>query len=188
MDNGLGEIAQQVKVCQKCPLAKGRIKAVPGEGALATQVVFVGEGPGQNEDKQGRPFVGEAGRILDELLVSIDLKRQDVFITNLVKCRPPGNRDPEPTEVETCTKLYLEKQLQLINPKVIVCLGRHALKKFLGQGASITTLRGRAFKKGTCAVMALYHPAVALYRASLRPTLFEDFKKLKILLDKNINK
>lgn len=182
MENALGRLAQQILVCQKCPLAKSRTKAVPGEGNPRASIVLVGEGPGVNEDRQGRPFVGAAGKLLDELLSSIGLNRQDVFITNVVKCRPPGNRDPQEDEISICTETHLDHQIEFINPKIIVCLGRHALKKFLGKKASISTLHGRAFKKGNRAIMASYHPAVALYKDSLRSTLFNDFRKLKILL------
>lgn len=184
MESDLGQLAQEIRVCQKCPLAKTRSKAVPGEGNPRAAIVFVGEGPGLNEDKQGRPFVGVAGKLLDDLLASINLSRQDVFITNVVKCRPKDNRDPEEKEISTCTKTYLEPQIELIDPKIIVCLGRYALQKFLGKNASISSLHGRAFRKEKRAIMAFYHPAVALYRATLRQTLFDDFKKLKILLKK----
>src|SRR3989338_2730743 len=124
------EIAEQVKVCTKCGLCKARAKAVPGSGNPNADVMFIGEGPGKNEDLQGEPFVGAAGKFLEELLACINMKRQDVFITNVVKCRPPGNRDPEPEEVATCYP-YLEKQVALIKPKLIVLLGRHAMYRFL---------------------------------------------------------
>ena len=184
MEDELGKLAQEISICQKCPLGKTRTKAVPGEGSFRSDIIFVGEGPGQNEDLQGRPFVGEAGRFLEELLNSIDLKRQDVFITNLVKCRPPGNRDPKDEEIDICTKLYLSHQIELINPKIIVTLGRYAAKYFLPDKGTITSLHGRAFKRNDRAIFVAFHPAVALYRRQAKNELFEDFKKLKKLIIK----
>src|ERR1700730_166798 len=127
----LKEVAAEVATCTKCDLCKGRTKAVPGEGNPHAKVMFIGEGPGFHEDKQGRPFVGPAGQFLDELLASINLKRSDVFITNVVKCRPPSNRDPEPSETTACND-YLDRQIAAINPGVIVTLGRHSMAKFFG--------------------------------------------------------
>lgn len=208
MEDELALLGQEISICQKCPLGKTRTKAVPGEGNPKAKILFVGEGPGGNEDKQGRPFVGEAGRFLEELLKSIGLEREDVFITNLVKCRPPGNRDPKDEEIDICTKLYLTQQIKLINPKIIVCLGRYAAKYFLpdkvassatrrsiptgtrtnspsggsrAEAGTITSLHGRAFKKDDRAIFVAFHPAVALYRGGAKNELFEDFKKLKKL-------
>ena len=182
------EIAEQVKVCTKCGLCKARAKAVPGSGNPNADVMFIGEGPGKNEDLQGEPFVGAAGKFLEELLAGINMKRQDVFITNVVKCRPPGNRDPEPEEVATCYP-YLEKQVALIKPKLIVLLGRHAMYRFLPSSLQISAVHGQAFNyKGIATekqvYLPLYHPAVALYNGSFRDTLKKDFAKIPILLKK----
>lgn len=145
--------------------------------------MFIGEGPGEKEDELGEPFVGKAGKLLDEMLESIGLERKDVYIANVVKHRPPGNRDPRPEEVNACWP-YLEEQIRIIKPKLIVCLGRHSLGRFLANIGPISQVHGRAFKKGNQAYMALYHPAVGLYNGGMRNTLFEDFKKIKIALNK----
>jgi len=197
--DSLGKIAHQVSVCTKCPLHHGRTNAVPGEGSAQAKIFFIGEGPGRQEDLQGRPFCGPAGALLDELLAKINLDRQKVFIGNVVKCRPPGNRDPKPNEVDACWS-YLVRQIAIIKPKIIVCLGRHSLQRFLPGMGSISQLHGRAFKPNgeisqkkiginhkPYAIMALYHPAVGLYRDSMRKVLLDDFKKLKILLEKICN-
>ncbi len=136
----LDEIAAEVAACTLCPLHKGRTRAVPGEGHPETEVVFVGEGPGYNEDKEGRPFVGQAGGLLNELLKAIGWRREEVFITNVVKCRPPGNRDPEPIEIAACAP-YLKRQLEVLDPAVIVTLGRHSLQTFM-PGARISAVHG----------------------------------------------
>ncbi len=141
----LKEIAAEVSICTKCNLCKSRTKAVPGEGDPHAKVMFIGEGPGFHEDKQGRPFVGPAGHFLEELLASINLKRSDVFITNVVKCRPPDNRDPLPEEINACND-YLDRQIAAIKPKVIVTLGRYSMAKFFGN-EKISTIHGRARKQ-----------------------------------------
>lgn len=179
----LFHLYDEVKACRKCPLYKFAKNPVPGAGSERASVMFVGEGPGEKEDEQGVPFVGSAGKLLDELLSSIDLKREEVYIANVVKHRPPGNRDPKPEETEACWP-YLTKQIEIIQPKLIVCLGRHSLARFLPNVGPISQLHGRAFKRGGQAYMALYHPAVALYNGSYRTTLFEDFKKIPIALKK----
>lgn len=176
-------LVEEVRACKNCPLYKNAKNAVPGEGNASAQVMFIGEGPGEKEDLQGRPFVGSAGKLLDEMLSSIDLKREDVYIANVVKHRPPGNRDPKPEEVQACWP-YLEKQIEIIKPKLIVCLGRHSLARFLPDIGPISTVHGRAFMKKGQAFMALYHPAVGLYNGGMRKTLFEDFKKIKVALKK----
>ncbi len=173
----------QVKECKKCPLYKLAKNPVPGGGDINCQIMFIGEGPGEKEDELGQPFVGKAGKMLDEMLESIDLKRDQVYIANVVKHRPPGNRDPKPEEVQACWP-YLQKQIEIIKPKLIVCLGRHSLGRFLPSVGSISVVHGRCFVKKNQAYMALYHPAVALYNGSMRKTLFEDFKKIKIALCK----
>jgi len=182
-DESISLLADEVKACQKCPLYKFAKNPVPGSGSVNCEVIFVGEGPGEKEDEQGLPFVGSAGKLLDELLESIGLKRADVYIANIVKHRPPGNRDPKPEEVEACWP-YLLRQIEIIKPKLIVCLGRHSLGRFLPTIGPISSVHGRCFKKSNQHFMALYHPAVALYNGSYRKTLFEDFKKIKIALKK----
>ena len=158
----LQEVAAEVSTCSKCKLCKGRTKAVPGEGNPNAKVLFIGEGPGQNEDQQGRPFVGPAGQFLDELLASINLKRSDVFIANVVKCRPPGNRDPEPEEIAACND-YLDRQIAALKPQVIVTLGRYSMAKFF-PGEKVSTIHGRARKRDGYICIAMYHPAAALHR------------------------
>ena len=172
----LKEVAAEVSTCTKCDLCKGRTKAVPGEGNPYARVMFIGEGPGFHEDRQGRPFVGPAGQFLDELLASINLKRADVFITNVVKCRPPGNRDPLPAEINACNN-YLERQIAAINPQVIVTLGRFSMAKFFG-GEKISTIHGRARKIDGRICIAMYHPAAGLHQQSLKDTIRSDFKKI----------
>lgn len=174
----LEAIAAEVSVCTRCPLHQGRTLAVPGEGSPETEVVFVGEGPGYNEDQQGRPFVGAAGSLLNELLKQIGWKRQDVYITNVVKCRPPGNRDPEPYEIEACAP-FLQRQLEVLDPAVVVTLGRHSLQTF-NPGARIGQTHGsvRPVEPATGApnamTYAMYHPAAALRAGSLKRTMLED--------------
>lgn len=186
--NTLTEIAEQVKICTKCGLCKTRRSAVPGSGSPNAEIMFIGEGPGQNEDLKGEPFVGAAGKFLEELLSGIGMQRRDVFITNIVKCRPPGNRDPEPIEVATCYP-YLEKQVALIKPKLIVLLGRHAMYRFLPNDLQISKVHGQAYNyKGIATekqvYLPLYHPAVALYNGSYRDILKKDFAKIPVLLKK----
>jgi uracil-DNA glycosylase family 4 len=174
----LDQIAAEVAVCTRCPLHQGRTLAVPGEGHPDTEVVFVGEGPGYNEDQQGRPFVGAAGNLLNELLKQIGWKRQEVFITNVVKCRPPGNRDPETYEIEACAP-FLRRQLEVLDPAVVVTLGRHSLG-FFNPGARISgthgTLRPADPDTGAPNAMAyaMYHPAAALRQNALKQTMLQD--------------
>ncbi|MBA2284077.1 MAG: uracil-DNA glycosylase [Ktedonobacteraceae bacterium] len=172
----LEEVAAEASTCAKCDLCKGRTRAVPGEGSPQARILFVGEGPGYNEDKQGRPFVGAAGQFLDELLRSINLKRADVFITNMVKCRPPENRDPLPQEMNACND-YLERQIAAIKPQVIVTLGRHSLAKFF-VSEKVSVVHGRARKKDGYICVAMYHPAAGLHRDELKEAIRQDFKKL----------
>lgn len=172
----LEQIAKEVSVCTKCPLHYSRKHAVPGEGPVHAKIMFIGEGPGFYENEQGRPFVGAAGKFLDELLERINLKRSDVFITNVVKCRPPRNRDPEPAELEACDD-YLERQIQAINPKVIVTLGRYSMGRFL-PNAKISQIHGQASQVNGRLVVAMYHPAAALHQLSLRPIIEADFLRL----------
>ena len=184
----LEQIAAEVAVCTRCPLSRERTLAVPGEGHPDTEVVFVGEGPGYNEDQQGRPFVGAAGSLLNDLLRQIGWKRQDVFITNIVKCRPPGNRDPEPNEIAACAP-YLKRQLEVLDPAVVVTLGRHSLGHF-SPGARIGATHGTVKPihpdtGATNAVMfAMYHPAAALRQGSLKQTMLADMANLpQVLID-----
>jgi uracil-DNA glycosylase family 4 len=177
----LAQIADEVRGCTRCALAKRRTLAVPGEGNLLSDVLLVGEGPGAREDATGRPFVGPAGQLLTELLRGIGWEREDVFITNIVKCRPPGNRDPEPEEAAACAG-YLERQERALDPAVIVTLGRHSLQRYL-PGARIGAVHGhlrRSFNGQH--VFPMYHPAAALHQASLRETLFRDIRGLPAAL------
>jgi DNA polymerase len=177
----LDTLAQQISVCTKCELYKGRTHAVPGEGPTHAEIMLVGEGPGATEDKQGRPFVGASGRFLNELLAQAGVTREDVWITNVVKCRPPGNRDPQLDEIETCTSNYLENQIKIVNPSIIVTLGRHSLSRFI-QNAKITQIHGQMQKIGKRFIIPMFHPAAALHQERFRPMLLEDFAKLPELL------
>jgi len=170
------EIAAAVRSCTRCGLAGTRINAVPGEGSDSPTILFIGEGPGANEDEQGRPFVGRAGRLLDELLGVVPLLRSGVHITNVVKCRPPGNRDPLPEEVRACWP-YLEAQIGLLKPHVIATLGRHAMNRFL-PNARISDQHGRATVWRDIVIFPLYHPAAALRSTTLRQTLENDIRRL----------
>ncbi len=176
----LDALSQACLSCTACDLSKQRTHVVPGEGNEKAQVMFIGEGPGYNEDQQGRPFVGQAGKLLDELIASIGMKRSDVFIANVVKCRPPGNRDPMPAEIAACSD-WLNEQIRLINPKVIVTLGRYSMAKFM-PGDSISKVHGSPRKIGERVVLPVHHPAAALYQQSLKQTLQADFKKIPQLL------
>lgn len=176
----LQEVALEVSTCFKCKLCKGRTKAVPGEGISTAKVLFIGEGPGYHEDKQGRPFVGPAGQFLDELLASINLKRSDVFITNVVKCRPPSNRDPEPDEMAACND-YLDRQIAALNPQVIVTLGRFSMAKFFGS-ERISNIHGRARKKDGRICIPMFHPAAGLHDPSKKDAIRQDFKKIPLVI------
>lgn len=176
----LTKVAAEVKVCTKCPLAETRKKAVPGEGPANAELLLIGEGPGFHEDNQGRPFVGPSGQFLTELLASAGYKREEVFIANVVKCRPPGNRDPQPNEIEACSE-YLERQIALIQPKVIVTLGRFSMAKFF-PGAKISAIHGQAKNINGRTVVAMFHPAAALHQPALRQNIEEDFRKLKQII------
>ena len=177
-------IAQAVHDCTACPLAAGRLTAVPGSGNPQSDILFIGEGPGQKEDEQGVPFVGAAGKFLDEMLSAIKLTRADVFVTNVVKCRPPQNRDPEPDEIKTCTDLFLWKQIELMNPKLLVTLGRHSMGLFLPADVKISQVHGQPKRVKGRIILPLYHPAAALYNGGMRTTLLYDFKKIPLLLKK----
>ncbi len=180
----LQELASRVHVCTDCRLSEGRTRAVPGEGPEQADLMFIGEGPGYHEDQQGRPFVGPAGQFLEQLLASIGMTRDQVFIANMIKCRPPNNRDPLPGEVAACSK-YLDRQIQLVAPKVIVTLGRHSLVKFL-PGATISKAHGKAVRKEGFILYPIYHPAAALHQQSLRSVIEEEFKAIPSLLQEQV--
>jgi uracil-DNA glycosylase family 4 len=177
----LNQVAKEVSDCTKCELHYSRKRAVPGEGPSNADILFIGEGPGFHENEQGRPFVGAAGRFLEELLESIGMSREQVYITNVVKCRPPGNRDPRPEEIDTCTGNYLDRQIQAINPRVIVTLGRHSMGLYL-PNAKISDVHGQAMKVKGRLIVPMYHPAAALHQGSLKPVVERDFAKLPDLI------
>ena len=176
----LAAVAAEVAGCTLCPLHRGRTLTVPGEGNPLSDVLLVGEGPGAREDATGRPFVGPAGQLLDELLGSIGWAREHVFIANVVKCRPPANRDPEPEEISAC-RPYLDRQEAALDPAVIVTLGRHSLRRYLPD-ARIGEVHGRLRRSGGRFVFPMYHPAAALHQTSLRETLFADMRGLPAAL------
>jgi uracil-DNA glycosylase family 4 len=169
----LAQIAAETRDCVKCDLHVGTKNPVPGEGDPHAEVMFIGEAPGYREDQQGRPFVGPAGQFLNELLATVGLDRKTVFIANVVKHRPPDNRDPLPEEMAACAD-YLDRQITAINPKVIVTLGRYSMAKFF-PGAKISAIHGQAKKVGGRIVVAMFHPAAALHQQSLRQTVIDDF-------------
>lgn len=181
----LGSIARDIGKCRDCGLCNGRTNAVPGEGNPDAAIVFVGEGPGFYEDKQGRPFVGAAGKFLDELLAANGMDRTSVYITNVVKCRPPSNRDPQPAEIDACRR-YLDLQLDVIEPKVIVTLGRHSMQRYF-PGEAIGRVHGQPRKKDGVIVVPMYHPAAALHQQSLRRVIEADFAKLPQFLKRTLD-
>ncbi|MBC7333598.1 MAG: uracil-DNA glycosylase [Actinobacteria bacterium] len=174
----LKEFYLEIRNCTKCELSKTRTNFVFGSGSADATIMFVGEAPGRNEDLQGKPFVGQAGRLLDELLLYIGLTRDKVFIANVLKCRPPGNRDPRLEEINSC-KCYLFKQIEIIDPKIICTLGKHSTQLILNTQAGITSLRGRVFKIGKRLILPINHPAAALYTPSKMSVLREDFLRIE---------
>ena len=177
------EIAKEIVVCPRCELARTRTKAVPGEGNSNAQIMLIGEGPGWHEDQQGRPFIGAAGKFLNELLAIAGLDRESVFITNVVKCRPPGNRDPMPDEIAACAPYYLDRQIDVIDPAVIVTLGRFSMARWF-PGEKISKIHGQPKRDGKRLIVPMYHPAAALHQSALRGAIEDDFAKLpKILAD-----
>ena len=176
----LSELYTEIARCEDCELSRHRSRVVPGEGAEDADLLFSGEAPGWSEAQQGRPCVGPAGHFLDELLLSIGLRREDVYIANVVKCRPPSNRDPLPSEMRACRK-WLDRQIELIRPKVIVTLGRYSLAQFL-PGDAIGKVHGKARIKDGIIYFAMYHPAAALHQQSLRQVITEDMLKIPPLL------
>lgn len=174
-------IRHQIEQCQACPLAAGRLNVVPGEGPANSEIMFIGEGPGFHEDRQGKPFVGPAGNFLDELLGYAGLKRSEVFITNVVKCRPPENRDPQPEELAACQR-YLDAQIAAINPRIIVTLGRFSMARFIKDG-KISRIHGYPHKVDSRIVVTMYHPAAALHQPALKDALIQDFSRLRDLMN-----
>ena len=178
--SALTEVYRQIASCQDCELAKHRNKVVPGEGPEDADLLFIGEAPGWNEDQQGRPFVGAAGGFFDQLLASIGLRREQVYIANVIKCRPPQNRDPLPAEIQACSK-WLDHQVEIIQPRVIVTLGRYSLAKYF-PGESIGKIRGKPRKQNDIIYYPMYHPAAALHQGSLRKIIQEDMLRIPQIL------
>jgi uracil-DNA glycosylase len=172
----LARIAREVAVCTTCALHESRKKAVAGEGPANAEIMFIGEGPGFHENEQGRPFVGAAGKFLDQLLAQAGVTREDVFIANVVKCRPPGNRDPQPEELAACGE-YLEAQIKAINPSILVTLGRFSMGRFI-PGVKISEVHGQMKKVGERFVIPMFHPAAALHQPALKPSILADFANL----------
>jgi DNA polymerase len=181
-DDSLEKIAANVRGCPLCKLSRSRKNAVPGEGQLSAKIMFIGEAPGRSEDEKGRPFVGAAGRILDELLKKAGIERSQVFITNIVKCRPPNNRVPKEDELTAC-RPYLDRQIALIKPKVICILGRTAYSALLG-GSSITANRGKIVERAGQKYFLTFHPAAVIYNKGLLSALEADLKKLVVEINK----
>lgn len=192
MSNSIDNLSKKIKKCQKCPLWQQRTQAVPGEGTPKTKIILIGEAPGQEEDKQGRPFCGQAGKLLNKLLKLAGLERPEVFITNIVKCRPPANRDPLPEEIKTCWP-WLVEQMKIIKPKLIITLGRHAMNQFLPGQPKISKIHGHLIKltdkkRRVVYCYPVFHPAAALYHNQWESLLEKDFKKLKkIIKEKHLN-
>lgn len=178
----LKEFYFQIKECMECELGKTRTNFVFGSGNSSAEIVFIGEAPGRNEDLQGKPFVGQAGKILDELLLSIGFNRSDVFIANVLKCRPPENRDPILEEINICKK-YLLEQIKIIDPKIICTMGKYSTQLILNTDTAITKLRGKVFRVENRIVLPINHPAAVLYTPSRFGILKEDFQRIKMLLD-----
>jgi uracil-DNA glycosylase family 4 len=179
--SALSELCQEILTCRRCQaLAENRTRVVPGQGAENADIMFIGEAPGWHEDQQGLPFVGPAGMFLNELISSIGLKREEVYITNVVKCRPSQNRDPMPTEIHNC-RHWLDRQIELIKPRMIVTLGRYSMAMFF-PGKSISKIHGTAYKKDNVIYFAMYHPAAALHQQSLRQVVMADMLKIPPLL------
>ena len=178
----LEALSAEISRCTRCPLHRGRTKAVPGEGPEDAEIMFIGEAPGFHEDQQGRPFVGAAGRFLEELLESIGLTREDVYIANVIKCRPPSNRDPLPDEIEAC-RPFLDQQIELIQPRLVVTLGRFSMARVFPK-ARISRIHGQPSKIGGVIYYPMYHPAAALHQPSLRRTVVEDMRRIPELIER----
>jgi DNA polymerase len=177
----LARITKEVSVCTKCVLHESRKNPVPGDGPATAEIMFIGEGPGFHENEQGHPFVGASGKFLDQLLAQAGLTREEVFIANVVKCRPPGNRDPLPDELSACD-VYLDLQIKAINPSIVVTLGRFSMNKFF-PGAKISAVHGQMEKVDGRFVIPMFHPAAALHQPALKPSILGDFAKLPDQLD-----
>ncbi len=181
-DQTLDSIAEQIRGCTACELCRSRTHAVPGEGNYGARVMLIGEAPGYHEDQKGRPFIGNSGKFLSELVEKAGMKREDVFITNVVKCRPPGNRDPMPDEIAACSA-YLDAQIDLIDPDVVITLGRFSMQRWFA-GDRISKVHGEPRPEGKRLIVPMFHPAAALHNPSLRSTIEEDFARIpKILAD-----
>ena len=181
VDPEFTELYEEIADCPNCPLARTRTQTVPGMGPASAEIMFIGEAPGAREDEQGLPFVGPAGRFLDELLASVGLSRESVYICNVVKCRPPDNRDPQPEEISAC-RPYLDRQIEIVNPKVIATLGRFSLARWF-PGVTIGRVHGQPKRVGGRLVVPMYHPAAALHRGNLRSVIEADFARLPALLE-----
>jgi len=178
--SALAQLCEEIIACRDCELAKYRTKVVPGEGAEDADLLFIGEAPGWHEDQQGRPFVGPAGQFLDQLLASIDLRREKVYIANVIKCRPPQNRDPLPAEIQNCRK-WLDRQIEIIQPQMIITLGRYSLARYF-PNESIGKIHGKPRKSGGVIYYPMYHPAAALHQGSLRRTIEAEMLKIPQIL------
>jgi DNA polymerase len=178
--SALTELYQEIAKCQDCELAKYRTKVVPGEGPEDADLLFIGEAPGWHEDQQGRPFVGPAGEFLNQLLASIGLSREQVYIANVIKCRPPQNRDPLPSEIQACYK-WLDRQIEIIRPKMIVTLGRYSMARYF-PNESISKIHGKAWKQGDVICYPMHHPAAALHQGSLCKIIEADMLRIPQIL------
>jgi len=178
--SALTQLCEEIIACRDCELAKYRTKVVPGEGAEDADLLFIGEAPGWHEDQQGRPFVGPAGQFLDQLLASIGLRREEVYIANVIKCRPPQNRDPLPAEIQSCRK-WLDRQIEIIQPQMIITLGRYSLARYFPNG-SISKIHGKPRKSEGVIYYPMYHPAAALHQGSLRRTIEADMLRIPQIL------
>ncbi len=178
--SALERLCEEIRACHECELAKYRTKVVPGEGAEDADLLFIGEAPGWHEDQQGRPFVGPAGQFLDQLLASIGLRREEVYIANVIKCRPPQNRDPLPVEIESCRR-WLDRQIETIQPQMIITLGRYSLARYF-PGDSIGKIHGKPRKLAGGVLYPMYHPAAALHQGSLRRTIETDMLRIPQIL------
>jgi uracil-DNA glycosylase family 4 len=178
--SALTQLCEEIVACQGCELAQYRTKVVPGEGAEDADLLFIGEAPGWHEDQQGRPFVGPAGQFLDQLLASIGLRREEVYIANVIKCRPPQNRDPLPAEIQSCGK-WLDRQIEIIQPQMIITLGRYSLARYF-PNQSISKIHGKPRKSGDVVYYPMYHPAAALHQGSLRRIIEADMLKIPQIL------
>jgi uracil-DNA glycosylase family 4 len=177
----LTDLYAQIEVCQKCALAQGRNRTVPGEGPEDAEIMFIGEAPGYHENRLGRPFVGAAGKFLEELLASINMRREDVYICNVVKCRPPNNRDPLPNEIEAC-RPYLDRQIELIRPRLIATLGRYSMARYFSK-ATISKIHGQPARFGDLIVVPFFHPAAALHQPKYRADIERDILKIPRILE-----